>query len=270
MIEPDDAIELPEGVHLRDDGLHDDVRGVVIPVNATGAIALTESTPRAAAAALARRFEIDEQRAFADVIEYCVELNARLLLNVVPRRGRIVRVRHGLARVLVALPLRALPATPSRRRPVDTRSLRTVATTGVRALAPHASSVFVTGVFVSGAALLLLGAASARLAVALGVTAALAIALHELAHLVALVRVPACVATRGLRVAILHRRAPPGRTALVAAAGPVSGLGLAGLALAALAAWPSAEATAIVSTFAVNAFGLTVLTRDGRTLCGLS
>jgi hypothetical protein len=123
---------------------------------------------------------------------------------------------------------------------------------------------------VSAGAFLLVGVPSGRLAVAVGSAAALSIALHELAHLLALVRVPACVATRGLRVAILHRRAPPRRTALVAAAGPVSGLALAGLALAALAAWPTAEAVAIVSTFALNAFGLTVLTRDGRTLCGLT
>jgi hypothetical protein len=270
VIEPDDTIELPEGVRLRDDGLHDEVRGVVVPVNATGVIALTESTPRTAAAALAQRFQIDEQRAFADVVAYCVELNARLLLNVVPRRGRIARVRRWLAHVPFTLPLRALPVVPSRRRPVDTRTLPAVAITGVRALAPLASGVFVTGVVVSGAALLLLGAPSGRLAVAVATAAALAIAMHEFAHLVALVRVPACVATRGLRVAILHRRAPPRRTALVAAAGPVSGVGLVGLALAVLAAWPSAEATAIVSTFALNAFGLTVLTRDGRTLCGLS
>jgi hypothetical protein len=270
VIEADDVIELPVGVQLRDDGLHDEVRGLVVPVNATGAIALASSTPRAAAAAIARRFDVDEQRAFADVVAYCVELNGRLLLNVAPRGRRFARARRWLARLPVTLPLRGLPALPARRRPVDTRNVVSVAITGVRALTPFATAVFVAGVLIAGAALLLVGVPSARLAVAVGLAAALAIGLHELAHLLALVRIPACVATRGLRVVVLHRRSPPRRAALVAGAGPVSGLAVAGLALATLAAWPSAEAAAAVSTFALNAIGLTVLTRDGRTLCGLS
>jgi hypothetical protein len=270
VIEADDVIELPDGVQLREDGLHDEVRGLVIPVNATGVMALTHSTPGAAAATLAQRFEVDLQQALADVVAYCVELNARLLLNVVPQRGRLAWARRWLARVPVALPLGELPAMLSRRRAIDTRRLRCAAIAGVRALAPLAAGVFVTGAVVSGALLLVLGVPSARLAAVVGGAAAIVIVQHELAHLVALVRVPACVATRGLRVAILHRRVPPRRAALVAAAGPLSGLALAGLAVAALAVWPSPDVVVVVSTFALNALGLTVLTRDGRALCGFS
>ena len=86
MIRPDDVIALPSGVRLRHEGLHDEVRALVVSVNTTGAVALQSSTPRLAGVQLARLHGLDEACVVRDVVAFCAELNARCLLNVESRR----------------------------------------------------------------------------------------------------------------------------------------------------------------------------------------
>ena len=65
-------------------------------------------------------------------------------------------------------------------------------------------------------------------------------------------------------------RVPADGTRDIIMVGPGTGVAPAGVALVALAAAPAAEWAVIATTFSLNAIGLTVLSRDGRTLCGLS
>jgi hypothetical protein len=253
MIRPDDAIALPPGVRLAGDMLHDDVRGIVIAVNATGAAALGATTPHRAAAELVRRYGIDERCALRDVTAFCMELNARYLLNVSFRNRA-----------------RALLALPAHRRAVDTSTVRATTRTATRALRELALELFALGASVAAATFVVVGAGSPGLALAVGVAVSLVVVLHELAHLFALRGVPSFVARRGLHVSVVHRRVSPRRSLIVAAAGPLSGVAPTALALAALTAAPAAEWAVIATTFSLNAIGLTVLSRDGRALCGLS
>jgi hypothetical protein len=269
VIGPHDRIRLPEGVELRDGALVDVVRLSTMPVNAAGLATLAEPTPLEAAGALSRRHGIDADTALRDVLRFCAELNARFLLNVAARGGRVAVAWRWLGRVPFLLPLGLVPTLPTARRAVDTTSVRSLARTAPAALVRFALLLLVTG---AGSATLLLGAAGAAsrtLAVTLGVAISGSVAVHELAHLAALRGVPACVVTRGLRIAVVHRAASRRRTRAVAASGPAAGLALGACLVGLVYAWPSSELGAAALVALSNALGLTVVSRDGRTLCGL-
>lgn len=267
MIGADDRLALPPGVELRDGCLHDVVRLTTVPLNATGRLAVTAPTPRAAARALERRFAVDRGAALADVLGFCAQLNARFLLNVNPRRGRLVFALRWVAEVPFLLPLGRVPTLPTVRRAVDPSSPRSLAHTSARALAPVGVALFAAATATAALVLAALAITAPFLAVAAGAAVAGSVLVHELAHVVALRGVPACVVTRGFRVAIVHRAVPPRRTKIVALAGPAAGLAaaLSLLVLVATSASAAAATAALVSL--LNALGLTVLARDGRTLC---
>jgi hypothetical protein len=269
MIGPQDRLALPAGVELLDDALHDVVRLFSVPVNRTGLAVLGAATPEDAAAELERRYGVDAASALDDVLRFCTELNAQLLLNVAAHGGRVALVCRWLGRVPFLLPFGVLPSAPVARRPVDTTRGRSLARSVPGALGPFVMLLFVSGTLVTGLSLAAVGVAAPTLAGALGAAIAGTVLVHELAHLAALRGVPACVVTRGFRIAVVHRAISRGRARRVAACGPAAGLGLAACFVAALWAVPSSElgATALVSL--VNALGLTVLSSDGRTLCGL-
>jgi hypothetical protein len=104
----------------------------------------------------------------------------------------------------------------------------------------------------------------------LGIAIAAAVALHELAHLAALRGVPACIVVRGFRASVVHRAVSPRRTRAVAASGPAAGIALALCVVGLTCVRPSTEGGAAALVCFVNAVGLTVASRDGRALCGLS
>ena len=270
MIEAHDRIRVPDGVELRAGAIHDPVRAGSLPVNATGLVALAADTPAAAADALRDLSGVDPEVVLRDVLRFCSELNARLLLNVAPRGGGVILAWRWARRVPLLLPLGLLPRLPVGRSSVDTADLRALARTAAAPLARCAASIFATGAAVAAVLLTVLGVPSApALAVSLGAAVASTVALHELAHLVALRGVPACLVTRGLRVAVVHRATSGPRTRLVAGAGPAAGLLASAALLAVVALVPSSEGAAAACVALLNAFGLTVLSRDGRTLCGL-
>jgi hypothetical protein len=269
MIGPQDRIALPVGVELRGDALLDVLRLTSVPVNPTGLVVLGARTPEHAAAELERCYGVDARVALDDALRFCAELNAQLLLNVATHGGRVALVCRWLRRVPFLLPFGVLPSVPVARRPVDTTRARSLARSVPNALGPFVALLFASGTLVTGLLLAGAGIAAPALAAALGAAIAGTVLVHELAHLAALRGVPACVVTRGFRIAVVHRVVSRGRARGVAACGPGAGLGLAACLVALLSSVPSTElgATALVSL--VNALGLTVLSSDGRTLCGL-
>jgi hypothetical protein len=269
MIGPLDRLALPAGVELRDDALHDVVRACSIPVNRTGLAVIGASTPQEAAAELVRCYDVEARTALDDVLRFCTELNARLLLNVAAHGGRVALVHRWLRRVPFLLPFGVLPSAPTARRPVDTTRAGSLVRSAPNALGPFVALLLVSGTFVPALLLAAVGIVEPTLAGALGGAIAGTVLVHELAHLAALRGVPACVVTQGFRIAVVHGAISRRRTRGVAACGPATGLVLAACLLAALWVVPSIElgATALVSL--LNAFGLTVLSSDGRTLCGL-
>jgi len=261
VISPSDRIVLPRDVRLTSDGLHDPVRGATFPLNASARLVVGAGTVAGAAGALRARFGVD---ALADTHAFVAQLNARLLLEVVPLRPRARLAWRWLRGLPVMLPTGALPVFPSRRRFVATSAYSSIVVTGVRAVGPVATAY---GALAAVATTLTLHALAwvtpcAAAAVAGGVVA------HELGHLLQLRGVPACVAVRGLRVSVLHARGA--RTRRVAAGGPLAGTALAAVAFAAFFVAPSPELAAIAALESLQLVGFTVLTSDGRRLCARS
>jgi hypothetical protein len=263
VIAAHDRIALPPSVERRADGVYDHVRGVTLPLNATGAVIVGASTPAAASRALRHGFAVDEDRALADAIGFCAELNERLLLNVSPVRGAPALALRWVAHLPFMLAARTLPRLPARRRHVDTSSLCTTLVTGIRATLPFAGLVSVGAFVVASLVLGGLGAVSASTTLALAAAVGAGVVLHELGHLVLLRGVPTCAVTRGARLWLLHRALDRRREAVVAAAGPTAAIAVAALLLA----LPGLSATVAGLALSLHALGFTVLTGDGRTLC---
>ncbi len=269
MIGPFDRVRLPEGVELRDGALVDVLRPSAVPVNPTALIALDARTPHEAAAALERRYGVDAEAALRDVLSLFAELNARFLLNVSPRWGVAAVAWRWLRTLPALLPVGRLPTTARARRSVDTSSARSLARTAPAALAPFVALLLAAGTTLSALLLTAFAVNAPTLFVTLGVAIAAVVALHELAHLAALHGVPACIVVRGFRASVVHRAISPRRTRVVAASGPVAGLALALCLVAVTCVQPSAEGAAAALVCFSNALGLTVVSRDGRTRCGL-
>jgi len=258
-----DRIALPPSVERRADGVYDHVRGVTLSLNAVGAVIVDSPTPKAASRTLRLRYAVDEERALADAIGFCAELNERLLLNVSPVRGAPALALRWVAHLPFMLPARTLPRLPARRRHVDTSSLGSILGTGIVATLPFAVLASLGACVVAVLVLGGLGAASASATLALAAAVGAGVVLHELGHLLLLRGVPTCAVTRGARLWLLHRRLGRRREALVAAAGPTVALAIA----AALLALPGLAATVAGLALSLHALGFTVLTADGRTLC---
>jgi len=263
MIAAHDRIALPPSVERRADGVYDDVRGVTFPLNVTGAAIVDASTPAAASRAVRLVFAVDEERALADAIGFCAELNERLLLNVSPVGGSPALALRWVVHLPSVLPARTLPRLPAQRRHVDTGSLRTILVTGVRATLPFAVLASVGAFVVAALVLGGLGAASVSATLALAGAVGAGVVFHELGHLMLLRGVPACAVTRGARLWLLHRALDRRREAVVAAGGPTAPLAIAALLLV----LPGLPATVASLALSLHALGFTVLTADGRTMC---
>ncbi|MDX6423573.1 MAG: hypothetical protein QOI67_1044 [Gaiellaceae bacterium] len=265
MIAPRDRIALPPLVERRAGGVYDHVRGLTLPLNATGAVIVDAPTPAIAAHALQVGFAVDGERALADAVCFCAELNERLLLNVSPERWSSAFALRWFTHLPFMLPARRLPRVPARRRHVDTSSLHAILVTGVRATLRFAASAAIGTFVVASIVLGGLGAFTASTTLALAAAVGGGVVLHELGHLALLRGVPTCAATRGARLSLLHRAIDRRREALVTAAGPTTALAAA----ATLLALPAPSATVAGLALSLHALGLTVLTADGRTLCAV-
>jgi hypothetical protein len=263
VIAAHDRIALAPCVELRANDLYDHVRGIALPLNATGVVIVDAPTPAAASYELRLEFAVDAERALADTLGFCAELNERLLLNVSPARGAPVFAMRWLLLLPFMLAARRLPRVPARRRRVDTSSARAILLTGIGATLPFASFAAVGTAVVASLVLGGLGAASAPTTLLLSVAVGGGVVLHELGHLAMLHGVPTCAVTRGARLSLLHRALDRRHEVVVAAAGPTAVL----LVAAILLALPGLPATVAALALSLHALGLTVLTADGRTLC---
>lgn len=248
LIAPTDRVRLADGVVVADGFLVDPVRARPIPLNATGAIVAAQADGRTlgeVAAGLAAATGAAPERALADTIAFCAELNRRLLLNVGgSRRRALLPALHGLRPA--ALPRRG----------------------GLATLARPAALAATLGGLVALPLAVLTG--EPLLVALVGTALAAGLAVHEAGHAAALRGVPWCLAVAGLRVAVMHRPLSPGRRSAVAAAGPAAA-SLAGVVLLGAAWLLEAEAAALASApLVTQALGLTVLAGDGRIACGLS
>lgn len=273
MIAPGDRVRLAPGVALRDGALEDAVRGAAWPLNGAADLVLAQAgagTLAETAAALAEQSGVAPEVALADVEAFCADLNAKLLLNVEPAGGRFALAVRWLSAALGLLPLRAFPRLPLTRHALDTRTATRAVLSVTRALALPAFSV--AALFAGVGALLLAGAGAHGLRVAflVGISAAAGLVVHEAGHAAALRGVPACLGRRGLRAFVLHLPVPPLRRAVVAAVGPVAAAFVGWLVLLAAHALALADLALAASLLTTQALGLTVVARDGRTLCGLS
>jgi hypothetical protein len=245
VIHPEDRVELPFGVELRDGLLVDAVRGVHLPVNDSGRIVLERAngaTIERLGAELTRAGSRDGVR---DALAFCKQLNERFLLNI--RVGAATRLRRRLHAFGYGIVLRG----PARR--VRAESTFDV----VRVVSPVGAILTLS--------LLPLALVGGPWTLAAAAATGLGVVVHEVAHAVALRGVPSAVVLHGLRPTLLHPRLGAARALLVASVGP---LAPSLTAIAAAAAWrPSALA---VAPLGAHALALTVLCPDGRNACGLS
>ena len=193
------------------------------------------------------------------------QLNAHALVNVRPGLGAAALLTRWVLALAVLLPRGLVPTLPAGRRRIDTSTTMRLLSTSSRALAPVAAVYAATAFAITVVAVTPLGVDTALAAAAACATGA-GVWLHELGHAAALRRVPSCVVVRGLRVAVLHRPVGTGHTRAVAAAGPV--VGVAAAAITAFIATTPEGATA-AGVLGTQSLGFTVLTSDGRRLCGL-
>jgi hypothetical protein len=238
VIENSDRIELAPGVVLRADSLHDSVRGIDVPLNATARLAFRSgATVAELAASLARLGARDPEH---DATAFAEQLNRLLLANVrASRRERLLRrvrvLRHG---------------PPTRRIAIDKPW------TFVAALMPSAAAVV--------AVLLPLVSLGGAWTIAAAFAAGAGIVVHEAAHTVALCGIPRALVLEGLKPSILHSSVGAWRTFAAAVAGPIAPT-LLGLSIA--LAWRAAAPAAF--PLAAHVVGLTVIAPDGRAACGL-
>jgi hypothetical protein len=271
VIAANDRIVLATGVTVRQGRLADEVRGESWPLNASAAFVLGRSGEPIGATVreLAASFSLPVETARADVLRFVWQLNRLALVNVESGGRPVERLLGWLRLVFLLASAGSVPASPTRRRPLDTRSaLRGLGSCLVacgRRTAGAAAVASVVALELSAAA----GSPGVALPLALGICTGLGLGLHEAVHAAMLRGVPSALVTRGRRTFVLHAPVPPGRRSLVALAGPlvVAAIGAACLAVAALATVPCLAVAGC--PFAAHALALTVLTGDGRVACGL-
>jgi hypothetical protein len=238
VIALDDRVSLAPGVSVENGAVVDPVRGLRVRASPSAVLVLTHADGRTIAeigAVLARNGAEDGDR---DARDFCAELNRRLLVNVrIPPTSVLRRQIAAAARGIV-------PHVPARRVRSLPLGLAVCACALAAAALPFA---------------LLLGVWPLAVGVCAGVV------LHEAAHAVALHGVPRALVFHGIRPTLMHPLLGPGRTFVVATAGP---LAPAVAALLAVAMWDGTAAAC--APLAAHALGLTVLAPDGRNACGLS
>ena len=261
MIGRNDAISLAPGVHVENRVLIDSVRGLSIPLSDAAAVALRESTPARMGAALAATFDVDRGRADADARAFCAQLNRLLLANVRVAPPRLV-FRWAM-RALMLAQLHQVPRWPPSRRAVSTRTITLAIASTLWAARSAALAVALT------IALPLLLVGVPRAALLIPVAAAAGMLVHEAGHAATLRGVESALIVRGVRVALLHSKLDARREAVVAAAGPLAAAFLAALTLAVAMATAVPAAAFVPLPLALHAFGLTVISPDGRKICAV-
>jgi len=266
VISMSDALELPPGVRLTDDGLRDDVLDQTHPANSTARIFLEAASRGAtleeALADVTQAFDVDPRAARLDLLVTAARLNRHFLLNV-RRTSWRSRLQSWLEMPSAIMVTRRWPGV-ARRSPAI-RGFRSACTeTALAVVAGTVPILAAMALPLFGLALLAIPSQlPAVTLLALSFVASLII--HEWGHAFALVgrRAPFFVAADGWRVAVVHR---PPASAWVAAAGPLTAA-CVGLAIAAIACELRAPIALLASIpFAGQLVWLVPITHDGRSV----
>jgi hypothetical protein len=271
VIAATDRIELAAGVTVRRGRLADEVRGESWPLNGSAAFVLGRVGEPIGVTVreMAESFSLPLETARADVLRFVWHLNRLALVNVESGSRPVERLLGWLRLALRLAPAGSVPASLTRRRPLDTRSALRGLGTCLVASARRSAGVAAVASGVAFELFAAAGSPGAALPLALGICTGLGLGLHEAVHAAMLHGVPSALVTRGRRTFVLHAALSPGRRSLVALAGPlaVAVIGTICLAAAALVSVPCLAVAGC--PFAAHALGLTVFTGDGRVACGL-
>lgn len=271
MIAARDRLSLAPGVTVERGRLADAVRGDSWPLNASGAFVLARTADPVGLIVrdLADVFSLSHEAARADVLRFACSLNALALVNVESGVSRSRRLVDWIRLAARLAPAGALPASATRRRAIDTRTVRRAFGSCLAAIGARASVVAGAGAAVATQLSLLAGASGIVVPLTLGLGTGAGLGLHEAAHAAALRGVPSALVTRGRRTYVLHAPVSPSRRSLVAVAGPLAALGV-GLGLVVAGAIVDTPALAIAGCpLVAHALALTVVGGDGRVACGL-
>lgn len=269
MLAPRDRLVLAPGVRLVAGALVDEVRAATYPLNAAAEVMLARAGEPLVESAvrIADRWGLPAEIASRDVMRCAAELNRHALANVECGAGALTRALLWVSSAVRLLPTGRLPGMIRRRRALDTRNVATALASSLRALWRRCCAV----AGLASATLLLVGAPTSRdplvSAVLLGAATGLALAVHEAAHVAALVGRRASLVLAGGRTSVLHADLPATRATVVALAGPLATAAL-GVGLASAGLLLGAATVALVACpFAGHALAVTLAGSDGRRAC---
>jgi hypothetical protein len=266
-----DTIRLAPGVTVRGARLEDPVRQASWPLNASAAFVLDrEGCPLGETVAdFADAFSLPRERAREDVLRFVWQLNGLALVNVERCGSRLRRLREWLTLAARLAPAGAVPATVTRRRALDTRSVWRALASCLVAVSPRAATAAAVATALLAQAAVTAGPSVLAAAVLVGVCTGVGLGLHEAVHAALLWGVPSALVTRGRRTAVLHAAVAPRRRAVVATGGPlaVALLGASAVGAGWLAALPLLAIAGC--PLVMHALALTVVGGDGRVACGL-
>jgi hypothetical protein len=269
MLSPSDVLVIPSGVRLEADALYDDVRQEAFELNPAGRdVVLNDGKPLADAVAdICRRWQLPSEQAERDVLAFAWMLNRAFLANVRRAGSPAARLVQWLLLSIRLLPLGIAPPILNRRYEVDTSSLRRAL--GGTLTAAWKRCLLVSVGCLAGSLPLLVDANGTKAATwgAVGVTAGLGVACHEVGHVLALRRIPVALVVSGLALSVLYQTSSRRRTAVVGVCGP--GLpALLAVVVMTIALWSGSAVGAMAACpFAAHALTATLAGRDGRMAC---
>lgn len=268
MIDLNDQVELPAGVEVCEGWLRDDVLGQAYPLAGTASVYLELMRERrrlgVIVAIVARRYDIDEETVAADLIGFVEKLNAGHLVNI--RRSPVGWLRMWTDLLVNAALARSFPERHVTRHAVHSggfaRHLLSLSAVLLRNTMPvwllPAGALMLLGWLLKSELVIVLAPAIAAVFVCL--------VIHEFGHAIAIRAAggSSYVITAGWDVAIIHSVTRP--APVIHASGPAlaGGVGV-GLVLGSLLIG-SPFAASLAVPFLLNLAGLTVLSKDGRSL----
>ena len=268
MIFEEEVPVFPPGVLLEDSCVLDTVTGDRAPINGTARLMLSlvngRRTAREIGEAVATSYGLAPGRVISDVLQLVARLNEKCLLNInAPLKSRCVIFPKVVKLLLIDVALGQI-RVPWHRKRLDfcNESKRIAFLSVVRGAGLSAA---VMGSMVSVPVWLLLGELfSPWLVVSIAIAFTISLVLHEGAHVMALVPVPAFLSLYGPVFFVGHRKIPPGKGFLVSAAGPTV-TGAAGLLVMLMSGVLGSESLVLAGEIlSLNLLGMTTIAADGR------
>jgi hypothetical protein len=269
MIFEEEVPVFPSGVSLEDSWIIDTVTGDRVRINETARRMLSlvdgRRPAREIGGAVAASYGLAPHPVVSDFLQLAARLNEKYLLNVdTPPRSWLVVLAKRLRLFLTGIALGHLSLPLHRKRLELCSKSRPIAFLSVvRRIGLPATLV---GWTLSLSVWLLLGDVfpSFWTVVIIAGAFALSLVLHEAAHAMVLVPVPAYLSVHGPIFLVGHPRIPPGKGFMVAVAGPVI-TGVSGLLVVLTSGLLSSEYLVFAGEIlTLNLLGITTIAADGR------